>query len=215
MYRSRLWTMRRFAGFGTAEDTNWRFKEIIKSGGDDLSTAFDMPTLPGLDSDDPMSLGEVGRWGVAIDSLADIATLDEFGDGSMLDGVIKGIDENWFQGAIADSASELERTFNSGERVIVRVSGFKEGNDDDDDLDILRISNEDETRQRKRLDAIRHDRNQAAVDAALAKLRTEAADPEINLMPTLIEASQAYATLGEMMGTMADVFGRHTEVPVI
>ncbi len=102
--------------------------------------------------------------------------------------MIKGIDENWFQGRIADSAYELERTFNSGERVIVGVSGFTEGNDDDD-LDILRISNEDETRQRKRLDTIRQERDQTAVDAALAKLRTEAADPEINLMPTLIEAS--------------------------
>ena len=490
MYRSRLWTMRMFAGFGTAEDTNWRFKEIIKSGGDGLSTAFDMPTLLGLDSDDPMSLGEVGRCGVAIDSMADMedlyagidlgeittsmtinspaapifamfvaqaeqagvhrsrlggtlqndilkeyqaqkefvfpprqsmrlvrdtiqftaaemprwhsisisgyhireagstaaeelaftlangfayvelalqaglpidsfaprlsfffnahidffeeiaklraarriwarwmkerygaqlersmqlrfhtqtagvsltaqqpevnivrtaiealagvlggtqslhtnsmdealalptekaarialrtqqviahetnvthvadplggsyfveeltdemerqaeeifATLDEFGDGSLLDGVIKGIDENWFQGRIADSAYELERAFNAGERVIVGVSGFTEGNDDDD-LDILRISNEDETRQRKRLDAVRHDRDQSAVDAVLAKLRSEAADPEINLMPTLIEASQVYATLGEMMSAMADVFGRHTEVPVI
>ena len=490
MYRSRLWTMRMFAGFGTAEDTNWRFKEIIKSGGDGLSTAFDMPTLLGLDSDDPMSLGEVGRCGVAIDSLADMedlyagidlgeittsmtinspaapifamfvaqaekagvhrsrlggtlqndilkeyqaqkefvfpprqsmrlvrdtisftaaemprwhsisisgyhireagstaaeelaftlangfayvelalqaglpidsfaprlsfffnahidffeeiaklraarriwarwmkerygaqlersmqlrfhtqtagvsltaqqpeinivrtaiealagvlggtqslhtnsmdealalptekaarialrtqqviahetnvthvadplggsyfveeltdemerqaeeifAKLDEFGDGSLLDGVIKGIDENWFQGRIADSAYELERAFNAGERVIVGVSGFKEGNDDDD-LDILRISNEDETRQRKRLDAVRQDRDQAAVDAVLAKLRAEAADPEVNLMPTLIEASQVYATLGEMMAAMADVFGRHTEVPVI
>jgi methylmalonyl-CoA mutase N-terminal domain/subunit len=142
------------------------------------------------------------------------AKLDEFGDGSLLDGVIKGIDENWFQGRIADSAYELERAFNSGERVIVGVSGFKEGNDDDD-IDILRISNEDETRQRKRLDAIRQDRDQTAVDAVLAKLRTEAADPEINLMPTLIEASQVYATLGEMMAAMADVFGRHTEVPVI
>ena len=60
MYRSKLWTMRMFAGFGTAEDTNWRFKEIIRSGGDGLSTAFDMPTLLGLDSDDPMSEGEVG-----------------------------------------------------------------------------------------------------------------------------------------------------------
>jgi methylmalonyl-CoA mutase N-terminal domain/subunit len=490
MYRSKLWTMRMFAGFGTAEDTNWRFKEIIKSGGDGLSTAFDMPTLLGLDSDDPMSLGEVGRCGVAIDSLADMedlyagidlgeittsmtinspaapifamfvaqaekagvhrsrlggtlqndilkeyqaqkefvfpprqsmrlvrdtisftaaemprwhsisisgyhireagstaaeelaftlangfayvelalqaglpidafaprlsfffnahidffeeiaklraarriwarwmkerygaqldrsmqlrfhtqtagvsltaqqpevnivrtaiealagvlggtqslhtnsmdealalptekaarialrtqqviayetnvahvadplggsyfveeltdemerraeeifATLDEFGDGSLLDGVIRGIDENWFQGRIADSAYELERAFNAGERVIVGVSGFKEGNDDDD-LDILRISNEDETRQRKRLETVRNDRDQAAVDAALTKLRTEAADPEVNLMPTLIEASQAYATLGEMMGAMAEVFGRHTEVPVI
>ena len=75
MYRSKLWTMRMFAGFGTADDTNWRFKEIIKAGGDGLSTAFDMPTLLGIDSDDPMSLGEVGRCGVAIDSLADMEDL--------------------------------------------------------------------------------------------------------------------------------------------
>src|SRR6187431_69008 len=75
MYRSKLWTMRMFAGFGTADDTNWRFKEIIKSGGDGLSTAFDMPTLLGIDSDHPMALGEVGRCGVAIDSLADMADL--------------------------------------------------------------------------------------------------------------------------------------------
>ncbi|MBA3288374.1 MAG: methylmalonyl-CoA mutase, partial [Acidimicrobiia bacterium] len=75
MYRSKLWTMRMFAGFGTADDTNWRFKEIIKAGGDGLSTAFDMPTLLGLDSDDPMALGEVGRCGVAIDSLADMEDL--------------------------------------------------------------------------------------------------------------------------------------------
>ena len=490
MYRSRLWTMRMFAGFGTAEDTNWRFKEIIKSGGDGLSTAFDMPTLLGIDSDDPMALGEVGRCGVAIDSLADMedlyagidlgeittsmtinspaapifamfvaqaeragvhrsrlggtlqndilkeyqaqkefvfpprqsmrlvrdtiqftaaemprwhsisisgyhireagstaaeelaftlangfayvelalqaglpidafaprlsfffnahidffeeiaklraarriwarwmkerygaelersmqlrfhtqtagvsltaqqpevnivrtaiealagvlggtqslhtnsmdealalptekaarialrtqqviahetnvakvadplggsyfveeltdemerraeeifATLDEFGDGSLLEGVIKGIDENWFQGRIADSAYELERAFNAGERVIVGVSNFTEGNEHDD-LDILRISNEDEARQRKRLEAVRHDRDQGAVDRALAKLAADAADPEVNLMPTLIEAAQAYATLGEIMNSMAGVFGRHTEVPVI
>ena len=490
MYRSRLWTMRMFAGFGTAEDTNWRFKEIIKSGGDGLSTAFDMPTLLGIDSDDPMALGEVGRCGVAIDSLADMedlyagidlgeittsmtinspaapifamfvaqaeragvhrsrlggtlqndilkeyqaqkefvfpprqsmrlvrdtiqftaaemprwhsisisgyhireagstaaeelaftlangfayvelalqaglpidsfaprlsfffnahidffeeiaklraarriwarwmkerygaqldrsmqlrfhtqtagvsltaqqpevnivrtaiealagvlggtqslhtnsmdealalptekaarialrtqqviahetnvakvadplggsyfveeltdemerraeaifATLDEFGDGSMLEGVIRGIDENWFQGRISDSAYELERTFNAGERIIVGVSGFTEGNDDDD-LEILRISNEDETRQRKRLDAVRHRRDQDAVDRVLATLAAEAADPEANLMPTLIDASNAYATLGEIMSTLAGVFGRHTEVPVI
>ncbi|MEQ9163726.1 MAG: methylmalonyl-CoA mutase family protein, partial [Ilumatobacter fluminis] len=75
MYRSKLWTMRMFAGFGTADDTNWRFKEIIKSGGTGLSTAFDMPTLLGIDSDDPMALGEVGRCGVAVDTLADMADL--------------------------------------------------------------------------------------------------------------------------------------------
>jgi methylmalonyl-CoA mutase N-terminal domain/subunit len=75
MYRSKLWTMRMFAGFGIATDTNERFKEIIRSGGDGLSTAFDMPTLLGLDSDDEMALGEVGRCGVAIDTMADMADL--------------------------------------------------------------------------------------------------------------------------------------------
>jgi methylmalonyl-CoA mutase, N-terminal domain len=75
MYRSRLWTMRQFAGFGTASDTNQRFKELLRSGGDGLSTAFDMPTLLGRDSDDPLAKGEVGRAGVAIDTQADMATL--------------------------------------------------------------------------------------------------------------------------------------------
>ncbi len=75
MYRSRLWTMRQFAGFGTAEDTNGRFKELLRSGGTGLSTAFDMPTLLGRDSDDPLARGEVGRAGVAVDSLADMETL--------------------------------------------------------------------------------------------------------------------------------------------
>jgi methylmalonyl-CoA mutase N-terminal domain/subunit len=75
MYRSRLWTMRQFAGFGTATDTNGRFKELLRSGGDGLSTAFDMPTLLGRDSDDPLAKGEVGRAGVAIDTLADMETL--------------------------------------------------------------------------------------------------------------------------------------------
>src|SRR5580658_7852891 len=75
MYRSRLWTMRQFAGFGTAEDTNGRFKELLKAGGDGLSTAFDMPTLLGCDSDDPLAKGEVGRAGVAVDTICDMATL--------------------------------------------------------------------------------------------------------------------------------------------
>ena len=490
MYRSRLWTMRMFAGFGTAEDTNWRFKEIIRSGGTGLSTAFDMPTLLGIDSDDPMALGEVGRCGVAIDSLSDMADLyagidlgeittsmtinspaavifamfvaqaeaagvhrsrlggtlqndilkeyqaqkefvfpprpsmrlvrdtidftaaemprwhsisisgyhireagstaaeelaftlangfayvelaleaglpvdsfaprlsfffnahidffeeiakyraarriwarwmrdrygaeaersmqlrfhtqtagvsltaqqpevnivrtaiealagvlggtqslhtnsmdealalptekaarialrtqqviahetnvahvadplggsyfveeltnemerqaeeifahlDDVGQGSMLEGCIQGIEDNWFQGRIADSAYEQERAFNEGRRTIVGVSGFTEGNDDSD-LDILTITNEDEARQRKRLDEVRHQRDQAAVDTALATLAEQAADPEIGLMPALIDAVGAYATLGEVMGTLGAVFGRHTEVPTI
>jgi methylmalonyl-CoA mutase N-terminal domain/subunit len=75
MYRSRLWTMRMFAGFGTAEDTNMRFKELLRNGGTGLSTAFDMPTLMGRDSDSEWSLGEVGRAGVAIDTLSDMEDL--------------------------------------------------------------------------------------------------------------------------------------------
>jgi methylmalonyl-CoA mutase, N-terminal domain len=75
MYRGRLWTMRQFAGFGTAADTNERFRYLLDHGQTGLSTAFDMPTLMGYDSDHPRSLGEVGREGVAIDSLADMRTL--------------------------------------------------------------------------------------------------------------------------------------------
>ena len=67
MYRGRLWTMRQFAGFGTAEETNERFRYLLEHGQTGLSTAFDMPTLMGYDSDHPRSLGEVGREGVAVD----------------------------------------------------------------------------------------------------------------------------------------------------
>src|SRR3989475_641540 len=75
MYRGRLWTMRQFAGFGTAEETNERFRYLLDHGQTGLSTAFDMPTLMGYDSDHVRSFGEVGREGVAIDSLADVETL--------------------------------------------------------------------------------------------------------------------------------------------
>ncbi|MGH2902060.1 MAG: acyl-CoA mutase large subunit family protein [Solirubrobacteraceae bacterium] len=75
MYRSRLWTMRQFAGFGTAEDTNERFHYLLDHGQTGLSTAFDMPSLMGHDSDSPRSLGEVGREGVAIDTVQDMQTL--------------------------------------------------------------------------------------------------------------------------------------------
>jgi methylmalonyl-CoA mutase N-terminal domain/subunit len=77
MYRGRLWTMRQFAGFGTAEETNERFRYLLEHGQTGLSTAFDMPTLMGYDSDHARSLGEVGREGVAIDSLDDMLTLFE------------------------------------------------------------------------------------------------------------------------------------------
>jgi methylmalonyl-CoA mutase cobalamin-binding domain/chain len=75
MYRSRAWTMRQIAGFGTGEDTNNRFRYLIAQGQTGLSTDFDMPTLMGYDSDHPMSAGEVGREGVAVDTLADMEAL--------------------------------------------------------------------------------------------------------------------------------------------
>src|SRR5690625_3837237 len=75
MYRTRLWTMRQFAGFGTAEETNARYHYLLEQGQTGLSVAFDFPTLMGYDSDHPRSLGEVGKCGVAISSLADMETL--------------------------------------------------------------------------------------------------------------------------------------------
>src|SRR4029078_10519579 len=74
-YRGRMWTMRQFAGFGTAEETNERFRYLLDHGQGRLSTAFDMPTLMGHDSADARSLGEVGREGVAVDTLDDMETL--------------------------------------------------------------------------------------------------------------------------------------------
>src|SRR5215207_5491582 len=74
-YRGKLWTMRQFAGFGSASDTNARFKFLLEHGQTGLSTAFDFPTLMGYDSDHPRSLGEVGKTGVAVSSLADMEVL--------------------------------------------------------------------------------------------------------------------------------------------
>ncbi|HWI21723.1 MAG TPA: methylmalonyl-CoA mutase family protein [Baekduia sp.] len=77
MYRGRLWTMRQFSGYGTAHETNARFRYLLEHGQTGLSTAFDMPSLMGLDSDDPRSEGEVGREGVAVDTLDDMCELFE------------------------------------------------------------------------------------------------------------------------------------------
>ncbi len=76
-YRGRLWTMRQFSGFATAQETNRRYKYLLANGQTGLSVAFDMPTLMGQDSDSPTSRGEIGHCGVAIDSLADMETLFE------------------------------------------------------------------------------------------------------------------------------------------
>src|SRR6201988_4634323 len=75
MYRSRLWTMRQYAGFGTATESNQRYRYLLSQGVTGLSVAFDLPTQMGYDSDHPLATGEVGRVGVAIDSIEDMAVL--------------------------------------------------------------------------------------------------------------------------------------------
>ena len=142
------------------------------------------------------------------------AHIEALGQGSMLDGVVLGIEEGWFQGEIADAAYELERKLNDGRHVIVGVNAFTEGNDEPQP-DILYIDAEIEEMQRKRLATVKQDRDGAAVDAALASLKADAADPEVNLMPALLDAARARATLGEQMAAMGEVFGRWEEAPQI
>jgi len=132
------------------------------------------------------------------------------GKGSMLEGCINGIEANYFQGRIADSSYQLERNFNNGTRTVVGANRFLEGNDETE-LETLRITGEDELKQRDRLEAVRQHRDDQAVRRCLELLAKEAADPEVNLMPALIEASRHYVTVGEMMLTLAGVFGRYVE----
>jgi methylmalonyl-CoA mutase N-terminal domain/subunit len=142
------------------------------------------------------------------------AHIDELGGGSMLEGAYAGIDNGYYQSEIADAAYAFERKLNNGTRVMVGVNAFTEGNEDAQP-ELLEITSEQEMVQIKRLQAIKADRDNDAVRDALAKLRAEAADPEVNLMPTLIDAVNTYATVGEIMDALAQEFGRYVERPVI
>jgi methylmalonyl-CoA mutase N-terminal domain/subunit len=142
------------------------------------------------------------------------ARIDDMGGGSMLDGVVQGIEDGWFQAAIADSAYELERKLNDGRHVVVGVNAFCEGNDEPFP-DTLYIDAHTEATQLKRLAGVKAHRDPAAVTEALDRLRADAADPEVNLMPALIDASLVHATLGEQMIAMGDVFGYWNETPSI
>jgi methylmalonyl-CoA mutase N-terminal domain/subunit len=140
------------------------------------------------------------------------AQIDERGSGSMLEGAILSVEEGWFQGEIADSAYELERKLNSGRHVVVGVNDFFEGNDDAPP-ETLRIGPEAEEAQLKRLAAVKARRSPEVVDAALARVRHDAADSNVNLMPTLLDAVNAHATVGEIVDALASVFGRWQEDP--
>jgi methylmalonyl-CoA mutase N-terminal domain/subunit len=135
--------------------------------------------------------------------------LDERGDGSILEGVNRAIEDGWFCGQIADAAHEFERRLNDGRRVLVGVTRFTEG--DDGDSDTLYIGGDVEDVQRKRLATAKRNRDAPAVERVLGRVRTDASDPEINVMPAVLEAVRAEATLGEIITTFEGVFGTWVE----
>ena len=136
------------------------------------------------------------------------AHLDELGDGSILEGVYQGIENGYFVGEIADAAYRFEREVNEGQRIIVGVNDFTDG--DDGEQHLLRIGPEAEEYQRKRLADIKQQRDDAAVAAALTAV-TEAAKTDANLMPFIIDAVKTYATLEEVSMAMEQVFGTYVE----
>jgi methylmalonyl-CoA mutase N-terminal domain/subunit len=142
------------------------------------------------------------------------AHLDKLGNGSILEGVYAGIESGYFMGEIADSAYRFEREVNAGRRIIVGVNEFTDG-DEDTDPNLLRIDHTTEDYQRKRLDGVKKDRSQEAVDTALATVIAAAEDPTVNLMPPIIDAVQAYATEEEISMAMETVFGTYVETAVI
>jgi methylmalonyl-CoA mutase N-terminal domain/subunit len=134
--------------------------------------------------------------------------VDRLGGGSMLDGVLRGIEEGYFQSALGDSAYRFEQALDSGERVIVGVNRYVR--EQEDDLEILRISEEVEHEQRLRLKDLRAQRDTPAVELALADLE-RAARGDANLMPLLIQACRVRATQGEIVDTLKRVFGTYRE----
>jgi methylmalonyl-CoA mutase N-terminal domain/subunit len=142
------------------------------------------------------------------------AHIESLGEGSMLEGAYAGIENGYYQSEIADASYQFEKKLNSGRRVLVGVNSFTDGNGDAQP-DLLQITGEQEMAQVKRLHAVKADRNAVAVTEALDELRRQAEDPLVNLMPQLVTTVHTYATEGEIMAALADVFGRYVERPVI
>jgi len=140
------------------------------------------------------------------------AHIDELGGGSMLDGVIAGIDNGYFVGEIADAAYRFEREITAGERIIVGVSDFTEGGASQPSLQS--IDPKIEAEQRARLDAVRRARSGDDVARALDGVAAHARDPVRNVMPAVIDAVHAYATLGEITAALESVFGTYTEAAI-
>jgi methylmalonyl-CoA mutase, N-terminal domain len=137
--------------------------------------------------------------------------LDELGGGSMLDGVVNAIEDGWFQSEIADAAYQFQRKLRDGQWILVGVNGFTDGHDEEPPT--LYVGEDVEERQLKRLAEVKQERSPDAVAAALGRVRTDAADPTVNLMPALMEAVTAHATLGDVVGALEGVFGTWVEEP--
>jgi methylmalonyl-CoA mutase N-terminal domain/subunit len=142
------------------------------------------------------------------------AQLDDMGRGSILEGVYEGIENGWFVGEIADSAYRFEREVNAGERIIVGVNAFTDGNEEGGP-ELLRIDPAVEEVQLRRLAQVRCDRDGAAVAGALDRVRADARDANVNVMPGIIDAVRAHATEGEVVGALASVFGTYVETTVV
>tara|TARA_Y100000588_G_scaffold367879_1_gene435119 strand:- start:255 stop:1832 length:1578 start_codon:yes stop_codon:yes gene_type:complete len=140
--------------------------------------------------------------------------LEDEGAGSILEGVLAGIDSGWFMREIAESAYRFEREVNAGERIIVGVNAFTEG-DEGRAGRLLRIDQDTEDLQRKRLDAVRRARDDGAVRTALERVAAGAAQPDVNLLPALVEAARARASVGEVVDVLEGVFGTYVETVVV
>ena len=139
--------------------------------------------------------------------------IDQHGNGSMLEGVYAGIDDGYFVGEIADAAYRFEREVNAGRRIIVGVNDFTEN--DDNEASLLSIGHDTEEMQLKRLGQVRCDRDNDAVAASLAALIEAAEQPDINLMPPIIDSVRTYATEGEIVAALESVFGTYVETAVV
>jgi methylmalonyl-CoA mutase N-terminal domain/subunit len=140
------------------------------------------------------------------------AHLDELGRGSMLDGVIAGIENGFFTGEIADAAYRFERELAAGDRIVVGVNEFTE--DSGTPPRLQTIDPRIETEQRARLEAVRRARSADTVERALARVAEHARDPTRNVMPAIIDAVHVHATVGEVTAALEGVFGSYSEAAV-
>jgi methylmalonyl-CoA mutase N-terminal domain/subunit len=129
-----------------------------------------------------------------------------------LGGVIPAIKENFFQREIADASFRFQREVDGGDRVVVGVNRYEER--EEEGIELLHIDPALESQQIERVQALRARRDSAAVEQALARLKREAAEDDVNLMPAIIDASKAYVTMGEMCDALREVWGVWRETPV-